>query len=242
MANGATLDLSFVLVDERPLLFGMALVADRVIAVSTAKLVGQETAMRVVAIRALNQAFIDPVMKGSCELRAHIQVTAVTQLRCRLFQQKLAFFCVVGIVAIDARNPALQVRRPPIIVVLRTVLVAIEATRTDLCRRSVLKGENLALVAAAIHMGLAWSVAGLATLPLRPPMSCKLRRHGGRKMRRLFEVGSDFVVTSFTGIRSHVQCGIGWPHVVCLACRSLCLGRFFIASMSQGNENERQRG
>ena len=53
MTNGATLDLGFVLVDERPLLFRMALVADLVIAVRPAELMGQETAMGVVAIPAL---------------------------------------------------------------------------------------------------------------------------------------------------------------------------------------------
>src|SRR6516165_7914641 len=100
MTNRATLDLGFVLVDERPLLFGMALVADLVIAVRSAELMGQETSMGVVAIPALEQTFVDAVMKWPCELRAHIEVTVVTELWRGLFQQKLSFFCVVGIVAI----------------------------------------------------------------------------------------------------------------------------------------------
>ena len=183
-------------------------------------------------------------MEWPCELRAHIQVTAVTELRCGLFQQKLAFLCVMRIVAIDARHPASQVRRPPIVVVLRTILVTIQAASADLRRGSVLKRENLALVAAAVHMGLAWPMACLAALPFRPRVGSELRRHGGRKMRGLFEVRRYFVVTGLTGVRPHVQRGIGRPHVVCLTCRCFCLffGRFFVTSVAQRNENQSQGG
>ena len=80
MTNGATFELGFMLIHEWPLFFGVALVADLVIAVSPAQLVGKETTMRVVAVAALEQPFVDPMVKRASELRADLQMAAVAQL------------------------------------------------------------------------------------------------------------------------------------------------------------------
>jgi len=107
MADSATFDLGFVLVDEGPLLFGVALVANLVIPVSQAQLMGLETAVWIVAVSALEQPFADPVMKWPGKLSAYLQMARVTELWRGLFQQEFAFFRMVRGVAIDAGDAAL---------------------------------------------------------------------------------------------------------------------------------------
>ena len=90
--------------------------------------------MGIVAIGALDQPFIHPVMKWPGELRLYVQMARETKLRRCLFQQKIAFLAVVRVVAIRARNAALQVGGTTVIVLLVRVLVAIQAARADLRR------------------------------------------------------------------------------------------------------------
>src|ERR1700739_3895089 len=107
MADSATFDLGFVLVDEGPLLFGVALVANLVVTVGSTELMSQETTMGVVAIAALHEPFGDAVMKRPGELRLHIQMAAIAELRRGLFQQEFTLFRVVRGMTIDAGNAAL---------------------------------------------------------------------------------------------------------------------------------------
>jgi len=118
MANGATLELGFVLVHEGALLVSVALVANFVVAVGSAKLVGQETTVRIVAVATLEQPFVYAVVKRPGELGANIEVAAIAEFRRRFFQQELRFPGVVGRVAINAAHSAFQMSRAPIIVVL----------------------------------------------------------------------------------------------------------------------------
>lgn len=187
MTNGATFELSFMLIHEWPLFFGVALVADLVIAVSPAQLVGKETTMRVVAVAALEQPFVDPMVKRASELRANLQMAAVAQPWCSLFQQEFFFFRVMRVVAIGAGYSAFQMGRPAIIVVLCAVLVAIQAARADLRGRSIFKCKDLGLVPAAVHVSFPWAVARLATLPFGPRVGIELARHGCGNMRCVFE-------------------------------------------------------
>ena len=52
-------------------------------------MVALETPMRVVAVVALNQSFVYPMVKRPREFRADIQVAAVAKLRRRFPEQKL---------------------------------------------------------------------------------------------------------------------------------------------------------
>src|SRR5450432_1075290 len=83
MACLATLDLRLMLINERALLVGMALVADLVLACDSAQLVAFKSTMGIVAVAALHQPFIYTMVKRTCELCAHIHVTAVAKLRRR---------------------------------------------------------------------------------------------------------------------------------------------------------------
>jgi hypothetical protein len=125
MADSATFDLGFVLVDEGPLLFGVALVANLVVTVGSTELMRQKSAMSIVAVGALQQSFVDAVMKWPGELSAHIQMARVTELRRRLFEQELAFSCMVRGVAVDAGDSALQMGRAAKIVLLVAVGVTV---------------------------------------------------------------------------------------------------------------------
>lgn len=81
VASLAALDFGFVLVYERALFIGVALVANFILTSHGAQLVTLESAMRVVAVIALHQSFIYTMVKRAHELCLHIQVAAVAELR-----------------------------------------------------------------------------------------------------------------------------------------------------------------
>ena len=107
MATTASFGLyRHMLVYKRPLLVDMALVANEIPARQRADLTNEPGAMRVVAIVALNQTFIDTMVKRFREICLGGDVAPVAQLGLALHQQVLAFFGVVGRVAIKAANVA----------------------------------------------------------------------------------------------------------------------------------------
>lgn len=239
MASGATLDFGFVLVDERTLLVRMAFVANLVIAIGAAKLMGLKTTVGIMAIAALQQPFVDAVMKWPGELRLYIQVAAEAQLWRGLFQQELLFLCVVGVVAFNARNPTLQVGRASVVVVFPTILVAIEAAGAYLGRGDIFKGENLGFVATAIYVSFARSVARFATLPFGAGMGIELGCHSGCKVWCILEVFGQFVMAGLAGIRPNIKSWIGGPRVFRLV-RRLCVfcRRFFVTGVDNGNDRQ----
>src|SRR5215469_4427462 len=200
MAHRATLDLRFVLVDKGSLFIRMAFVANLVIAVSAAELACQKASMRVVAVAALEQSFVDAMMKWPGELGPDIQMAAIAEIWSSFLQQELLLFGVVRVVAIGATYAALQVSRTSIVVVLLAVLVAIEAARADLRGGRILKCEDLRFIATAVHMSLAGPVTRFATLPFGSRVSIELSGHGGHKMRSVFEAFGDFVMAGFACI------------------------------------------
>lgn len=95
MTHGAPFDLRFMLINEWSLLVGMALVTDFVRTRCHTQLVLVKATMRIMAIVALNQPFVYPVMKRASELRTDIQVTSVAKLGRSIFQQELRFLWMV---------------------------------------------------------------------------------------------------------------------------------------------------
>jgi len=166
MAGDAAFGLHHrVLVDKWPCLFGMAFEAQGILRRSGAQLAGQESAVRVVAVAALHESFIDAVVKRTIELLFGFKVTAVTKLRLAFLHQKLTLLLSVRVVAIGAADIALQMRRPSEVAVLFAVLMTGEAARADLFRRSVSEREYFRLVSAAIDMLFSRPVTGFAALP-----------------------------------------------------------------------------
>jgi len=102
VADHAAFDLGFVLVDERPLLFRVALVADLVARSVGAQLLGAVGAVRVMAIVALKEAFGDTMMKGTGKLCADVLMAGVAEFRRFDLHQELAFLGVMRRMAVDA--------------------------------------------------------------------------------------------------------------------------------------------
>lgn len=88
MAGRAAINLhGRMLVDEWALLFGVALVANGVLRRGRAHLLRHHRSMDVVAVGALNQAFVDPMVKRHRELGLFAEVARVAQFRLRLDKQ-----------------------------------------------------------------------------------------------------------------------------------------------------------
>src|SRR5690242_1378962 len=95
---------------EWALLIAVAFKADQVFRTRRAQLPGQESAVRVVAIRALHQPFVHPVMKRAGELLFLVEMAGVAELWLLVLHQKLAFLGVMRAVAVRATDIVLQMR------------------------------------------------------------------------------------------------------------------------------------
>ena len=144
VARAAPVDLhSGMLVDERPLLLGVALKADGVLRGGSAHLLRTRGAVDVVAIAALNQAFIYAVVERHREFRFLREVAAVAEFGLRLGEKELLRFGVMWRVARDAAHAVLRVDRVQRIHVLRAADVASEAAICNFLRRGLLEEEQL---------------------------------------------------------------------------------------------------
>ena len=104
MTSRATFNFRFVLVNERPLFFRVAFVANLVSGRVGPQLFRSRGAMRTVAIVALDKSFVHAVMEGSREFGAHAHVACVTKVRRLGLHQVLALFGLMGRMAIVATD------------------------------------------------------------------------------------------------------------------------------------------
>src|SRR5579864_2490565 len=112
--------------------------------------------------------------------------------------------------ATDTANVIAGVRRTGEVCMLVAVGVTAEATLVRLRHAQVFKDDDLAFVASAFHVGLPWTVAGLAIHPFAWGAGLESHFVVGRSLRRLVDV----LVAALAGFRTHV------PRVFGLACRS----------------------
>ena len=124
--------------------------------------------MRVVAVAALHQSFVDAVVEGAVELLLYFLVAPVAKQRRLFLHQELAFLRMVGRVAVYAAHVVLQVCGTSVVAVLFSVCVASQAARADFLGRGILECKDLRFIATTIDMRFPWTVAGLATMPLWP--------------------------------------------------------------------------
>ena len=107
VATAATLGFDWhVLVDEGTLLIGVALVTDGVSAGQGLQLANGGSPVRVMAVVALHQTFVHPVMERLGEIRFGGNMAAIAQLRLALNQQVLWLLGVMGRVAVEAADLA----------------------------------------------------------------------------------------------------------------------------------------
>src|SRR5262249_50177846 len=146
-------------------LVGVALEADGVARGRSAELARFESAVLIVAINALDQAFVNAMVEGTGECLLHLQVAVETELGLLLAQQVLVFLGIVRIVAVGAADIVLQVRGAPEVCVLSAVLMTAQAARADVFGGRVFEREDLGFVAAAFHVFLAGTVARFTAVP-----------------------------------------------------------------------------
>src|SRR6266542_994996 len=154
----------YVLEDKRALLVEVALVAHLHAAVGLPQLPVAESAVRVVAVRALDQAHVYAMPEGAGELRLLLRVAAVTQLRLRLQQQPLRSSGVVRRVAAEAADSLRKMDRLGKIAVFYIGLMTTHAAAAGLRRRQLAKTNDLRLVSAALYVRAARTMAVLAAV------------------------------------------------------------------------------
>ena len=99
-----------VLIDKRPAHIRVALGADHVLIDRRSQVVGLEGAVHVMAVGALDHAFVHRVMERHIELRLHVGVALEAERGLRSLEQRLCF-AAVNAVATDAADVGLGVRR-----------------------------------------------------------------------------------------------------------------------------------
>jgi len=149
-----------MLVNERSTHIRVALGADLVLIGRGPQVIVPEGTVHVVAVAALDQPLIHPVMERHAERRLYVTVALIAERRLRGLEQVLRRLAVVNAVTACATDTGLAVRRTQEIG-MRT-RVAGEALGIDLLRRSGGKVEDLGLVTASLNVRLARSVAVLA--------------------------------------------------------------------------------
>ena len=99
-----------MLKNERPLFVHMARKANAVPCRRRTQLFSEETTMGIMAIRALQKSFFYPVVRRQIELRLHLLMTPVAEIRLWICKQKLFCGGVMRRVAIEATQIVLAVR------------------------------------------------------------------------------------------------------------------------------------
>lgn len=186
----------------------MALEADQVLRRRSPQLPGQESAVRVVAVRALHQAFVDAVMEGPGELLLLVEVAAVAERRLACFQEELALFRVMRIVTVRAGYPVLEVHGTRVVTVFLAILMAAKAARADFLGGGVLESKNFGLVSATVYVSFAWSVTRLAAMPFGALLGIQRCYVVGRIFKILVETLARHVfVASLAGLAAHIVAG-----------------------------------
>jgi len=165
MTAAATLSLHRdMLVDERPLLVDVALIANGISAGQGPCLAHGRRPVRVMAITALHQTFIDPVVIRLGKVGFGRDMTSITQLGLALDQQVLFLLRVMGRVAVEATDIAAGVRgfrEPPL---LMTLTVTAQAACAGFLTGVFLEHEYFGFVAAAGDVIGAGTMAAFAPL------------------------------------------------------------------------------
>jgi hypothetical protein len=151
--------------------------------------------MNIVAVAALDQAFIYAMMKRHRELRLLVQMAGVTERGLRFNQQEFLGFRVVRRMAGRAAYIILRMHRIDGVHVLRAARVAGKALGVDFFRGVLAENENLGLVTAASHVRGPGAMATFASLMRRPAFGIEC----GFPVRCCFPVLVDLCVTSFAG-------------------------------------------
>jgi hypothetical protein len=167
-----------VFIDERPLFVGMAFEANLVSIGKRPDLAQGGRAMNIVAVAALNQAFVDSVVIGLAKVSLGSRVAAVAKCGLRLNQQVLLFFGVVRGMAVQTTYVVAGVCRSREMALFMFFAMATQAASTGVLPRQPLEADDFGDVATALYMLRSGAVTGFAAVPIV---------QGGLKVRRGFE-------------------------------------------------------
>jgi hypothetical protein len=241
MAGLASINLYRLMFEnERPLLVRMTLEADRILRRGSPHLFGFHRSVYIVAIAALDQSLIHPVMERHVELRFLLEVAAVAKLGLGLHEQELRFCGVVWRVAGDATDIVLGVHRVDGVPVLRAAGMAGEAAFVDLLGRVILKDKNLGDVSAASDVRRSGPVAALASLVRWAVFGIE----GGLPVRTLLPAVVNVLVASLADFCSYIfrrRRRVGrriLRSVLFLVCRA---GWFFLGLSPNGRGKQDER-
>lgn len=165
VAYGAAFDpYRLMFVYEWPAFIGVAVIADLAFRDRSAQLMRSFRAVRVMAIGALDQAFVHAVSKGHGELRLLLLVARIAKRRLALHQQKLTRLRMVSRMARGARDvvPGVQrIDRVPLLSATRvaTLALGIDCFWTRFCEK-----EQLGSIRWVCDVIGAWSVTGFTAL------------------------------------------------------------------------------
>jgi hypothetical protein len=227
-----------VLIHKRSSRFGVALGADRILLRSRLEALAPKRSVGVVAVGALDQAFLHLVMERHIELRLDIGVALETQLRLRDLEEMVPIRAGVNAVTTDAAHIRFAVTRALEVGMLSRV--AAETLRVHILGRRLGGIEDLARVTHAVHVCLTRSVAAFAGDPALAMHLRDLRvRIVSKFLRGLFVAGRARFRTNELA-RIGLQClRTGWFVAFCRS--SHCRGAKHEYAQQEHGANARPR-
>jgi len=169
----------YMFVNERALFVGVALDTNRIPAGHSPHLPEGGSAMDVMAVAALDQAFVYSMVIGLREVGLRGCMTSVAEAGLCPNEEMLRFLGVVRRVAIQAPNIVARVRRRGEVPLFMFCTVAGQAKGIGILFRHRLETNDLAHIAAALYVRGSGTVTGLTTVSVV---------QGGLEMRCVFEV------------------------------------------------------
>jgi len=162
VASSAALCLYWhMFINEGPLLVGMALEANGISARQGSRLPHARRPMNVMAVVALDQAFVYAMVKGFGKVALHLLVAAVTQVKLVFGKQRLRLGSMHA-VTIDTGHPSTGMLAAIEVHLVGTLSVAGQADTQHLARFHFSQTGNLAPVSSTIDVGRTRSMANFA--------------------------------------------------------------------------------
>ena len=162
VASGAALGLHrHMLVHERPLLVGMALVANGIAARQGSRLPHARRPVDVMAVVALDQALVYAMVKGLGKVALRVLVAAVTQVWFLFGKQGLRLGGMHA-VTIDAGHARAGMLAPIEVHLVRALGVAVQTDTEDLTCFDFSQARDLAPVSSSIDVGRTGPMANFA--------------------------------------------------------------------------------
>jgi hypothetical protein len=193
MAGLAPIDLHRLMFEyKRSLLVRVACEANRILSGRSPHLMGPHGAVRIVAIGALDEAFIYSMVERHIELSFLRKMARVAKLGLSFYQQEFSSFRMMRRMAGNAADVVLRMHRIDGIHVFGASGVARQAAGVDLLRRVILEDKNLGDVPAASNMRRSGPVAAFASLMRR----AAFRIERGLPVRTLLPGAVNVVVAS----------------------------------------------